>query len=105
MSIRRRANGYQARLMIDGRQYAATLPTREEARDWERIMRARAVTGMLPRRVTVREYAAHWIVGYETSPTNTRVFHEVNLARIIEALGATRVSEVTPSDITRLPTS
>lgn len=102
MSIRRRPNGYQARLMIDGRQYAATLPTREEARDWERIMRARAVTGMLPRRTTVRDYAAHWILGYETAPTNTRVFHEVNLERIVETLGPTRVSEVTPSDITRL---
>jgi integrase len=102
MSIRHRAGGYQVRLMIDGRQYAATLPTREEARDWERLVRARAVTGMLPRRTTVRDYAAHWILGYDTAPTNTRVFHEVNLAHIVEALGSTRVSEVTPSDITRL---
>ena len=102
MSIRHRAGGYQARLMIDGREYSATLPTREEARDWERLVRARAVTGMLPRRVTVRDYAAHWILGYETAPTNTRVFHEVDLERIVEALGSTRVSEVTPTDITRL---
>ena len=102
MSIRHRAGGYQARLMIDGRQYAATLPTREEARDWERLIRARAVTGMLPRRTTVRDYAAHWILGYDTAPANTRVFHEVNLAHIVEALGSTRVGEVTPSDITRL---
>ena len=103
MSVRRtRWGGYQARVMIDGRQYTTTLPTREEARDWERLVRARAVTGMLPRRITVRDYAAHWIVGYETAPTNTRVFHEVNLERIVEALGSTRISEVTPSDITRL---
>lgn len=103
MSIRRtRWGGYQARVMIDGRQFTATLPSREEARDWERIVRARAVTGMLPRRTTVRDYAAHWIVGYDTAPINTRVFHEVNLAHIVAALGATRVSEVTPSDITRL---
>jgi len=81
MSIRHRAGGYQALLTIDGRQYTATLPTREEARDWERLVRARAVTGMLARRVTVRDYAAHWILGYETAPTNTRVFHEVNLER------------------------
>jgi integrase len=103
MSIRRtRWGGYQARVMIDGRQFTATLPSREEARDWERIIRARAVTGMLPRRTTVRDYAAHWILGYDTAPINTRVFHEVNLAHIVAALGATRVSEVTPSDITRL---
>jgi anion-transporting ArsA/GET3 family ATPase len=102
MSIRHRAGGYQARLTIDGREYTATLPTREEARDWERLVRARAVTGMLPRRTTVRDYAAHWLLGYDTAPTNTRVFHEFNLAHIVEALGSTRVSEVTPSDITRL---
>jgi hypothetical protein len=34
MSIRRRkSGGYQARVMIDGRQFSATLPSREEARD------------------------------------------------------------------------
>jgi integrase len=88
--------------MIDGRQYTATLPTREEARDWERLVHARAITGMLPRRTTVRDYAAHWIVGDDTAPANTRTFHEVNLVRILEALGTTRVSEVTPTDITRL---
>jgi integrase len=103
MSIRRRSSGgYQARVMIDGRQYTATLPTREEARDWQRITSARAVTGTLPRRTTVRDYATHWILGYDTAPANTRVFHETNLVRIVEALGATRVSEVTPTDITRL---
>jgi hypothetical protein len=47
MSIRHRAGWYQARLMIDGREFSATLSTREEARDWERIVRARAVTGTL----------------------------------------------------------
>jgi hypothetical protein len=88
MSIRRTPwGGYQARLMIDGRQYTATLPTREEARDWERLVHARAITGMLPRRTTVRDYAAHWIVGYDTAPANTRTFHEVNLIRILEELG------------------
>jgi hypothetical protein len=78
MSIRRTPwGGYQARVMIDGRQYTATLPTREEARDWERITHARAITGMLPRRTTVRDYAAHWVLGYDTAPANSRVFHEV----------------------------
>jgi hypothetical protein len=103
MSIRRRpSSGYQARVMIDGRPLTATLPTREEARHWQRVVRARAVTGMLPRRTTGRDYAAHWIVGDDTAPANTRTFHEVNLVRILEVLGSTRVSEVTLTDITRL---
>jgi integrase len=103
VSIRRRpVRRLQVRLMIDGRRYSATLPTREDARDWERLLRAKSVTGSLPRRVAVRDYASQWIAGYDTAPANTRRFHQVNLEHIVAGLGAMRVSEVTPSDITRL---
>ncbi len=50
-----RWDGYQDRLMIDGRQHTAMPPTREEARDWERITRARALTDWIRRSGAVHQ--------------------------------------------------
>jgi integrase len=103
MSVDKLPSGrFRARLMIDGARYSETFGTREEAKDWEVVTRARAINGALPKRVTVREYATRWLAGYATAPHNTRVFHETNLAHINRAVGDFAVSRVTPSDITRM---
>lgn len=58
MSVRKRGNRWQARLMIDGRAFAASFPTREAAEQWETITRAQAIQGSLPTSVTVGWSAA-----------------------------------------------
>jgi integrase len=103
VSIRKLPSGaYQARLMLNGRTVGATFTTRDDAKDWELITRARAASGALPRRTTVREYAEIWLAGYDHAPRNTRNFHADGLKHIKAALGSAPVSEVTPSDITRM---
>jgi integrase len=88
--------------MLNGRTVGATFTTREDAKDWELITRARAASGALPRRTTVREYAEVWLAGYDHAPRNTRNYHADGLKHIKAALGSAPVSEVTPSDITRM---
>jgi integrase len=103
MAIRKLPSGsFQARLTIAGRKYAETFASRQEAQEWEIVTRARAITGSLPGRLTVREYSARWLLGYATAPRNTRVFHETNLKRINDTLGQFPVAKVTPSDVTRM---
>lgn len=103
MSVEELPSGaWRARLMIDGRMCRESFPTRQQAEDWELVTRARAVTGALPDRVTVAEYAARWIAGYDTAPANTRTFHARNLPTITDALGAMQVGRVVPSGITRM---
>ena len=103
MSIDRLPSGaFRARVTIDGSRPSATFATREEAEEWEIVTRARAITGTLPGRATVSDYAARWLLSYETAPRNTRVFHEANLRHITAALGPLAVSKVTPSDVTRM---
>jgi hypothetical protein len=104
MNIRQLPSGsYEARLMVNGVRYTATLPTRVDAEDWLTVIRARAVTGGLPRRITVRQYAARWMTTYEGAPTSTRVFHQGNPDRhILPVLGSRSMAEVTPTEISRL---
>ena len=103
MSIDRLPSGaFRARVTINGTRHVATFTTKQEAQEWEIVTRARVITGSLPTRTTVSEYAARWLLGYETAPRNTRVFHETNLKHITTALGSLAVSKVTPSDITRM---
>ena len=91
------SGAYHARLMINGVRYTATLPTCEDAEDWETIIRAKAVSGSLPRRISVRDYAARWMSTYDTAPTSTHSFHQGNLDRyILRMLGSRSVADVTP---------
>ncbi len=56
MSVRRLPSGrFQAGLMINGVKHAETFPTEREAHDWVLVTRARAITGGLPKRITVGE--------------------------------------------------
>lgn len=103
MSVDRLPSGrFRARLTINGAKHAASFATRQEAEQWEILTRAQAITGSLPARVTVGEYAGRWLLGYRTAPRNTRVFHETNVKHIVAALGPFAIARVTPSDITRL---
>jgi integrase len=103
MSVDRLPSGtFRARVTINGARHSATFPTRQEAEEWEIVTRAQAITGSLPRSITVGTYAARWLLGYQTAPRNTRVFHETNSKHIIAALGPFAVAKVTPSDITRM---
>ena len=97
------SGAYHARLMINGVRYTATLPTREDAEDWQTLIRAKAVSGSLPRRISVSDYAARWMSTYDASPTSTRSFHQGNLDRyILPMLGSRSVADVTPTEISRL---
>jgi hypothetical protein len=104
MSIHRLPSGnFRARLMIDGVRYTTTVASLDEARDWLAVTRAQVVTGGLPRRITMREYAARWMTTYDTAPTPTRNFHRGNFDRhILPALGTRPLGEVTPTEIARL---
>lgn len=104
MSVRKLPSGsFQARLMIDGVKYAETLPTAQDAKDWILITKARAVTGRLPRRITVREYAARWMALYDLAPSATRKFHQGNLDRhILPAIGRRPIADVSPTEISRM---
>jgi integrase len=104
MNIRTTPSGrFEARLMVNGVRYTSTQATLEDAEDWLTVMRARAVTGGLPRRITVGQYAARWMTTYEGAPTSTRVFHQGNLYRhILPVLGSRTMAEVTPTEISRL---
>lgn len=64
---------------------------------------ARAVTGALPKRITVSEYAARWMTTYETAPTSTRTWHQGNLDRyILPVIGGRMLADVTPTEISRM---
>jgi len=103
MGVRKLSSGaFNARVMIDGVRHTQTFATRQEAEEWEIVTRAQAITGSLPKRLTVRDYSARWLQGYATAPRNTRVFHETNVAHINQAVGSFAVARVTPSDITRM---
>lgn len=67
MSVRRRGNSLQARLMIDGRTHSESFATRQTAEQWE-ITGARAIQGTLPTSVTVAQYAKRWMTTYENAP-------------------------------------
>jgi len=104
MSVRRLPSGsFQARLTIDGAQHASTFTTEEEAHDWVVVMRARSITGRLPKRITVREYAARWMATYDTAPSSTQAWHQGNVDRyIIPALGRRLIADITPTEISRM---
>lgn len=94
---------FRARLMIDGVRWSETFATEQEARDWETVTKARAITAGLPKRISVRDYAARWMTTYESSPSSTRAFHQGNLDRhILGVLGSRLMAEVTTTDIARL---
>ena len=89
--------------MIDGVSYAETFASREEANDWLTVTRARAITGGLPKRITVSEYAARWMATYDTAPNSTRDWYQGNLDRyILPAIGRCSMADVTPTDIARM---
>jgi hypothetical protein len=97
------SGAYHARLMINGVRYTATLPTREDAEDWQTLIRAKAVSGSLPRRISVSDWAAQWMSTYNTAPTPTRSVHQGNLDRyILPVLGPRSVADVSPTEISRL---
>lgn len=104
LNVRKLPSGrYEARLMVSGVRYSATLPTMEDARVWITVVKAQAVTGGLRRRITVQQYAARWMTTYDTSPTSTRIFHQGNLDRyILPVLGQRSLADVTPTEISRL---
>ncbi len=103
MGIRERGGSWQARLMIGGRTFSGSFPTREAAEQWETITRAQAIQGALPTSVTVAQYAERWMTTYDHAPANTRRFHRAHLDRwILPHIGRSIASSVTPSDITRL---
>ena len=58
--------------MIDRVSCSETFATEAEANDWLPVTRARAISGGLPKRVTVSEYAARWMATYDTAPSSTR---------------------------------
>jgi len=102
MGIRKLPSGaFQARIQIDGQQWSGSFATRRDAQEWTLLMQAKGISGTLPRRMTVTQYAARWMRGYELSPANTQRFHQINLDRfILPRLGPRGVSSVTPTDIT-----
>jgi hypothetical protein len=104
MSVRRLPSGsYHARLMIDGATYAETFASERDAHDWETVTKARAMTGGLPKRITVRDYAACWMTTYDAAPNSTRAFHQRKLDRhILPAIGRRQLADVTPTNISRL---
>lgn len=104
MSVDRLPSGsFRARLRIDGVSHAATFPTEREADEWMLTVKARAVSGGLPKRTTVRQYAARWMTTYDAAPRATRDFYQGHLDRhILPALGARRLSDVTPTEISRM---
>ncbi|MBW3662681.1 MAG: site-specific integrase [Actinobacteria bacterium] len=104
MSIRKLPSGsYQARVTIDGVNHSGTFASKEEAADWLVVTRARSITGGLPKRVTVRDYAERWMTTYDEAPSSTRKWHQSNLdLYIVPALGHRRLSDVTPTDISRM---
>jgi hypothetical protein len=57
-------DAFHARVMIDGVRHTETFVTRQAAEDWQVVTRARAITGSLPGRLTVREYSVRWLQGY-----------------------------------------
>lgn len=102
MSVRRRGNSLQARLMIDSRTHSESFATRQAAEKWE-ITGARAIQATLPTSVTVAQYAKRWMTTYENAPANTRRFHRTHLDRwILPQIGGRTCASVTPSDITQL---
>jgi hypothetical protein len=103
MSVDRLPSGtFRARVTINGARQSATFATRQEAEEWEIVTRAQAIAGSLPSSITVGTYAARWLLGYQTAPRNTRVFHETNSKHITAALGPFAIAKVTPSDITSM---
>lgn len=103
MSVDRLPSGrFRGRLMIDGVKYAATFPTQQEANDWVLITKARAITGGLPGRISVCEYAAR-MATYDTAPSSTRKWHQGNLDRyILPVIGRRPLAQVTPTEISRM---
>lgn len=94
---------FRARVTIDGRRHQETFPDRGSAEDWLTVTRARAITGTLPGRITVREYGARWILTYDVGPASTRDFHESNLRLYVyPAFGPRPMKAVAPSDVTRM---
>lgn len=100
MGIRELPSGsWQARVTIAGRTHTETFATAEQAKDWLLLTRARHIQGAIPTRLTVREYAARWIVTYDTAPVNTVTFYERGLAHIKKHLGSHQLGRVTSTDI------
>ncbi len=104
VSVRQLPSGsFQARLMLEGRQHAATFDTVEEAEEWEEITRAQKVLGILPGRVRVGDYAVRWMETYATAASSTRENHDGNLRRyILPIIGRRSLAQVTPTDIATL---
>jgi len=103
VSVRKLPSGtFQARLMINGITYSDTFACAEDAKDWIILTKAKGLTKRLPTRITVREYAARWMTTYDEEPTSTRKWHQGNLDRyILPVIGQRRLSDVTPTDISR----
>lgn len=93
---------WQARVTIAGRTHTSTHPTRQDADDWILMTRARNLQGALPSRMTVREYAARWLVTYDQHPVNTVAFYKRGLKHAAAWIGPRPVSKVTASDIKTL---
>src|SRR5680860_1027842 len=104
MSVEQLPSGsVRARLLIAGVKHAKTFPTEEEANDWILVTKASAITGGLPKRISVRDYAARWMATYEGAPSSTRSFYQGNLDRyILPAIGSRLIADVTPTEISRM---
>lgn len=103
MGIRQLDSGnWQARVTINGRTHTETHPTEQDAEDWILLTRARNVQGALPARLTVREYAARWIVTYDQHPANTVTFYRRGLRHILADLGSLPVAKVRPTHVKTL---
>lgn len=97
------SGAFRARLQINGQPVSDTFDNAEDAEDWIIVTKARAITGTLPGRITVREYAARWILGYDVGPSSTRKFHESNLRlHVFPAFGARPFKGINQSDVTRM---
>lgn len=103
MGVRELPSGrFQARVMVNKARRAATFDTRCEAEDWLTEVRAAAITGALPERVTVVEYTQRWLLDHRIAAPVTRAFHKAHLEHIESTLGPVIIGEVVPSDVIRM---
>jgi hypothetical protein len=84
--------------MIDGRRYAATLPTEPDARLWEIETRAAAAERRRARSVTFAAYATGWLAGYiDAAPDRARFETELE-HRLVPVLGELPLFETLEAD-------
>lgn len=103
MGVDRLPSGsYRARLMIDGKTYTATFPTKGEVDEWLVVMRGRAIEARRASRLTVEQYADQWLgsfiddaVGIEGSRHDVEQY-------IVPVLGPRLLAEVPAAEVTAL---